>query len=200
MLPTLRNAALTGGCWLALGGLLTGCAALLSVQMQPAITITAHEPAEIFLLPTARQVAVISRYDAAQLPYSKERKVDVMRAGADQTMDAALRRLTAEPGFRATRYDTLVQATAGGASPLLVATVQALCRRWNVPSLLALESFEATMRQDEVVKKKDSDGSTSKTAAYSLVVARNGRSMMPKAWCSTTRAPRPPGPTSSGPW
>jgi|GEM_PF-2411472 len=170
MLLTLRNTALTSSCGLALSGLLTGCAALLPAQFQPAITIRATEPAEIFLVPAARQVAVISRYDAAQLPYSKERKVEVMRAGAAQAVDAALRQLTAEPSFRATRHDTLVQAAAGEAPPLPAATVRALCRRWNVPSLLALEGFEASMRQDQVVKEKSSDGSTSKTAAYSVVV------------------------------
>lgn len=152
-----------------LGWLLAGCTALLPTQYQP-VAVTAQEPAEIFVMPAARQLAVINRFDAAQLTYTKEQKVEVFRAGAAEAVRAAVRQLQADSTFRLAPHDTLVHAAAGVAAPLPTATVQQLCRHWRARGLLALESFDASMRQDEVVKQEDSDGSTSKTAAYSLVV------------------------------
>lgn len=155
----------------SLSGLLTGCLAALPVEYQQNIvTFAADEPAEIFLAPAARQLAVMSRYDADQLPYTKERKTEVFRSGAVKALETVRHELTSEPTFRLVRPDTLVRATAGAAPPLPAAEVQALCRRWGAQSLLALEGFDATMRQDNVEKETSSGGTVTRTAFYSLVV------------------------------
>lgn len=162
----LRHNLLRASLLASLAGLLTGCAALLT----PTVTLPANQPAEIFLPLPARQVAIISRYDATQLPYKKDRKVEVYRDGARAAVASVARQLGAEATFQPLRHDTLLHAAAGRMPVLPPAEVQALCRRWNVQSLLALEYFDAYMNQDDVVKEKDSSGNTSKTASYSLVV------------------------------
>ena len=172
LLLALRKSA--AGRWLALGGtgwLLAGCLAALPAEYQSnAVTFAAYEAAEIFLAPAARQVLVINRFDAGQLPYSKERKTEIFRAGAAEALATVVRELSFEPTFRLERRDTLVRATAKVAPPLPAAEVQALCRRGQAQSLLALEGFEATMRQDDVEKETSSDGTITRTAFYSLVV------------------------------
>lgn len=134
MRAALFRRNLATGVELALGGLgwlLAGCVALLPAQYQP-VTVTAQEPAEIFVMPADRQLAVINRFDAAQLAYNKEQKEEVFRAGAAEAVHAAVRQLQADSTFRLAPYDTLVPVGGGVAAPLPAATAQRLCRRWRV--------------------------------------------------------------------
>lgn len=53
---------------------------------------------------------------------------------------------------------------------LTVGEIKQLATRYKADYILALENYDASFVQDEVVRKKNSDGSTGKVASYSLNV------------------------------
>lgn len=152
-----------------LNGLLTGRAAASPRQTRPpAVSFVARVPADVVLSPGARHLALLNRCDAPRARFAGQRKTDALRAGAAAAVDAVARRLAAELDWQLTRRDTLAAGTV--APPLAAAAVQALCKRWHTPRLLALEGFEAATRKAGTDWELRGRGTVSRTVAYDLVV------------------------------
>ena len=154
-----------------LNGLLMGCLAASPMQnQQPVVSFVTKVPPQIILPPAVRQVALINRFEAARLRYTKKRKTEAFRAGAAEAVETVISRLAAEPSLQLMRHDTLVEGSAATAPPLAAAVVQLLCRQWHTSHLLALEGFDAVTRKEGIGWEKNSDGSGTKSVAYALVV------------------------------
>lgn len=154
-----------------LHGLLTGCLAASPMQnQQPVVSFGTKVLPEIVLPPATREVALINRFEAARLRYTKKRKTETFRAGAAEAVETVMRFFAAEPSLQLVRHDTLVEGCVATAPPLAEAVVQQLCQQWHTSHLLALEGFDAFTRKEGIGWEKNSDGSGTKSVTYALVV------------------------------
>lgn len=139
----------------------------LSIQRKP----------EIIFSDAATHILVINRYDVQKVDFilRKEKKKEVYSRGINAEIAQVLSELESMKGINLIKKsDSLTMARNLQANldstVLTIGEIRYLATKYKADYILALENYEASFVQDEVVRKKNSDGSTSKTASYSLAV------------------------------
>jgi hypothetical protein len=141
------------------------------------IPLTTNRPPEINFNDSTVHILVINRFDVNKVDFTlrKEKKKAVFNNGINAEIAQVLTELESIKGIQLIKKsDSLTMARNIKAdldsTVLTVGEIQQLAAKYNADYILALEDYDAGFVQDEVVKTKNSDGSTSKIAKYSLAI------------------------------
>jgi len=141
------------------------------------IPLTANRPPEINFNDSTVHILVINRFDVNKVDFTlrKEKKKAVFNNGINAEIAQVLTELESIKGINLIKKsDSLTMARNIKANldstVLTVGEIQQLAQQYKADYILALENYDAGFEQDEVIKTKNTDGSTSKVAKYSLAV------------------------------
>lgn len=141
------------------------------------VPLTVQRDPEISFVEPITNILVINRFDVNKVDFvlRKEKKKDVYNRGINAEIGQLLNELESIKGISLIKKsDSLTMARNIKANldstVLTVGEIKQLAFKYNADYILALENYDAGFAQDEVVKTKNNDGSTSKIAKYSLAV------------------------------
>ncbi|MEJ8803339.1 DUF6340 family protein [Pontibacter sp. H249] len=145
------------------------CLVLLMLQSCTSILyINTTLPPEVAVANEQWKVVAINRFNPELLPINRDKKIEVFKVGASEAFYSATDAIVADETFSLAAIDTTAQYRQATPNQRLTAEqVQSIYRQHPHHLILALENFEAFLDQ-ETVREKDSEGSVSKTAHYTL--------------------------------
>lgn len=141
------------------------------------VPLTTSRLPEISFNDSVVHILVINRFDVNKVDFTlrKEKKKAVYNNGINAEIAQVLTELENIKGIRLIKKsDSLTMARNIKANldstVLTVSEIQQLAQQYKADYILALENYDVGFEQDDVVKTKNADGSTSKVAKYSLSV------------------------------
>ena len=151
-----------------------GCFSACGVSHVP---FTVQRAPEISFSDSITKVLVINRFDVSKVDFMlrKEKKKEVYNRGINSEIGQLLNELESMKGIQLIKKsDSLTMARNIRANldstVLTVGEIQQLASKYNADYILALENYDVGFVQDEVIRTKNSDGSTSRIARYSLAI------------------------------
>ncbi|MDQ7949075.1 MAG: DUF6340 family protein [Pedobacter sp.] len=142
------------------------------------VPLTAQRsPAISFPEPTTR-ILVINRFDPKKVDFilRKEKKKEVYGRGIQAEIGQLLNEMESLKGIELIKQsDSLTMArnlkSELDSTVLTVGEIRHLATKFGADYILALEDYDASFVQDEVVRSKNSDGTVKKVAKYSLAIS-----------------------------
>lgn len=132
---------------------------------------------EIVFKDSISRVLVINRFDVDKVDFvlRREKKRDVYRYGMHAEMGQVVQELGANETLRLIGPSDRLMGDSGVGSNLdstglTMGEIGMVAAKYQADYILALENYDASFVQDEVVRSKNSDGSVGKVASYSLAV------------------------------
>ncbi|MBC5994411.1 DUF6340 family protein [Pontibacter cellulosilyticus] len=148
--------------------LLLCCAALMLHSCTSVLFINTTLPPEVPITNEQWKVVAINRFNPELLSINREKKVDVFALGASEAFYGATEAILKDPTFSLAAIDTTGDYTAQAAGQRLTKEqVQSIHRQYPHHLILTLDNLDAFFEQ-ETVREKDSDGTVTKTAHYTL--------------------------------
>lgn len=148
--------------------LLLCCAILLLHSCTSVLFINTTLPPEVPVTNDQWKVVAINRFNPALLSINREKKEDVFAFGASEAFFGATEAILQDPTFSLAATDTTGTYTAQAAGQQLTREqVQSIHRQYPHHLILTLDNLDAFFEQ-ETVREKDSDGTVTKTAHYTL--------------------------------
>lgn len=157
--------------------LLISASAILSSCSVSNVPLTFRQEPEISFSGQKVNVLVINRFDVNRINFflRKEKKKDVYGRGINAEIGQLLNELESIKGINLIEKSdslTLARNLKGNldSTVLTVGEIKQLASKYDADYILALENYDASFVQDEVIKTKNADGSTNKIARYSLAI------------------------------
>jgi tetratricopeptide (TPR) repeat protein len=152
-------------------------AACLSACSVSYVPLTVQRAPEIAFGDSLTNVLVINRFDARKVDFllRKEKKKEVYARGINAEIGQLLNELESMKGINLIKKsDSLTMARNIKANldstVLTVGEIEQLASKYQADYILALENYDASFVQDEIIRSKNNDGSTKKVARYSLAI------------------------------
>jgi hypothetical protein len=152
----------------------SACLSACSVSYVP---LTVQRAPEITFGDSLNNVLVINRFDARKVDFllRKEKKKEVYGRGINAEIGQLLNELESMKGVNLIKKsDSLTMARNIKAdldsTVLTTGEIEQLAKKYGADYILALENYDASFVQDEIVRSKNNDGSTKKVAKYSLAI------------------------------
>ena len=135
------------------------------------VSIQKSLPPEIVLPEETAEFLFINRFEANNLDYNNENKVEVYEMGAEKYIAGMKSGFDSDEYFHLTLSDTMILSHSAHepAFNLTRDDVQKLCQEYDQYYLITLDNYKLSFDQDVEVFEND-DGSKSKTAYYDLVL------------------------------
>jgi len=141
------------------------------------VPLTVQRGPEITFRDSITNVLVINRFDVNKVDFilRKEKKKEVYNQGINAEIGQLLNELESIKGIRLIKKsDSLTMARNLKANldstVLTFGEIQQLATKYKADYILALENYDAGFVQGDIIKTKNSDGSTTKIAKYSLEI------------------------------
>ncbi|GAB3199765.1 hypothetical protein GCM10027293_19420 [Pontibacter aydingkolensis] len=126
-------------------------------------------PPEVAVTNNQWKVVAVNRFNPDLLPFNQDKKVEVFKIGANEALYSATDAIVEDKTFSLAAIDTSSHYKHTAPNKKLTSEqVLSIYSQYPNHLILALENFEAFFDQ-ETVREKDSDGSVSKTAIYTLI-------------------------------
>ena len=153
--------------------LLLCCAVLLLHSCTSVLFINTTLPPEVTVTQNQWKVVAINRFNPELLSFNREKKMDVFAIGASEAFFGATEAILQDPTFSLAATDTTGTYTAQAPGQRLTQEqVQSIYRQHPHHLILTLDNLDAFFEQ-ETVREKDSDGTVTKTAHYTLHTRTN---------------------------
>ena len=135
------------------------------------VSIQKSLPPEIVLPEETAEFLFINRFEANNLDYNNENKVEVYEMGVEKYIAGMKSSFDSDEYFHLTLSDTMILGHSAHepAINLTRDVVQKLCEEYDLHYLITLDNYKLSFDQDVEVVEND-DGSKSKTAYYDLVL------------------------------
>ncbi|MXV14191.1 DUF6340 family protein [Hufsiella ginkgonis] len=129
-------------------------------------------PPAIDIQSTHATILIINRFDPYQLEFRRAKKTNAVRSGSLAMLATVENELAGMKVNVISAYDSVTMARDIHLLPdstiLTSGQLSKLAEKYQADYVLSLESYTTGFHQDEVEKVKNQDGSTSKTAHYSV--------------------------------
>lgn len=134
---------------------------------------TISTPPRIDVSQSALTILLVNRFDPNRLEFKKDKKTRIFKEASLEMLKHVEEEFRSYPNLRViAAYDSVTMAndirTIIDSSVLSTEQIRRLTERYHADYILSLEQYSAGFNQDNVERVKNADGSTSKTAYYSV--------------------------------